>query len=379
MNQLTGTIKSITPHRGYRPSLDIQLEIINPDDDHLVFTWMLARAAVSFSRNTKAVPSRGEARDLGIAVPRYTLPQFRKTTMTNFVLPLDDLLVQDLEKERDGINVILYLSVTFSAIANSSQGVTGPQQLVSGTLADPNYGGQDALRVVPSSEWEEIIDGLHIPDMDFQRKLEEYADQGEQKLKELDATLKSAKEAAELIGIVEHAKFFEEEALNHKRSAGWWLAVTVLLAAIACSAAGWNFYRAESLIKDAVAERSDIHKVSATDTRSDGFVGLEVQLTVAKIIILSILLSAAVWTGRVYKTHRHNFVINRHRRNALSTFQTFVTGTADPQTKNAVLLQATTCIFGPQNTGYISQEKEADGYPQILEIVRGVGSSGKKD
>jgi hypothetical protein len=378
MNQLTGAIKNIAAQRGFRPSLDIQLEIVNPDDIQLDFTWMLARVAVSFSRNTKTGPSRGNALELGIAVPRNTLPQFRKTTTTNFVLPLDDLLVKDLETARGGINVIVYMSVAFNAIANGPQGVSVSQQLVSGAVADPNYGGQDTVRIVPSSEWEEIIDGLHIPDMDSQRKLEEYAIQGEQKLKELDSTLKSAKEAAELIGIVEHAKFFEEEALDHKRSAGWWLAVTVLLAAIASFAAGWNFYKAESLIKDALA-KSDVHKAASADTKPDGLVGLEVQLTVAKVIILSILLSAAIWTGRVYKAHRHNFIINRHRRNALSTFQTFATGTADPQTKNAVLLQATTCIFGPQNTGYISQEKEAEGYPQILEIFRGVGSSGKKD
>jgi hypothetical protein len=340
---------------------------------------MSARVAVSFSRNTKAAPSRGDALDLGIAVPRYTLPQFRKTTTTNFILPLDDLLVKDLEAARGGINVIIYLSVTFSAIASTPQGAPASQQFLSGTLADPNYGGQDALRIVPSSEWEEIIDGLHIPDMDFQQKLEEYSIQGEQTLKELHTTLKNAKEAAELVGIVEHAKFFEEEALDHKRSASSWLAATLLLAAIASFAAGWNFYKAESLIKDAIAEKSDVHKTAPTDTKPDGLVGLEIQLTVAKVIILSILLSAAIWTGRVYKAHRHNFIINRHRRNALSTFQTFATGTADPQTKNAVLLQATTCIFGPQNTGYISQEKEAEGYPQILEIVRGVGSSGKTD
>jgi hypothetical protein len=96
---------------------------------------------------------------------------------------------------------------------------------------------------------------------------------------------------------------------------------------------------------------------------------------VAKLIVLSILLSAAIWTGKIYKAHRHNFIINRHRRNALSTFQTFAGGASDTQTKNAVLLQATTCIFGPQNTGYISQDKESEGSPQILEIIRGVGSA----
>jgi hypothetical protein len=378
MNQLTGVIKSITSHRGFRPSLDIQLEISTSDEGQFVFTWMSARVAVSFSPNTRTGPSRGDALDLGIAVPRYTLPQFHKSTVTNFTLPLDDLIVKDLEKARGGINVILYLSVTFNAVVSSPQAAQPLQQFIGGVLADPNYGGQDAVRIVPSSEWNEIIDGLHISDVDFQTKMEEYAVQGKQKLDELNATLKSAKEAAALVGIVEHAKFFEEEALNHKRSGAWWLAITLLLAVAAAAAAGWNFYKAESLMSDSVVEKEklDATKTSATEKKPD--IGLEIQVTVAKIVILSILLSAAIWTGRVYKAHRHNFIINRHRRNALSTFQAFAAGASDDiQTKNAVLLQATTCVFGPQNTGYIGQDKESEGYPQILEIVRGVGGSNK--
>jgi hypothetical protein len=377
MNQLTGTIKSITPHRGYRPSLDIQLEISSSDEEQIAFTWMSARVSVSFSKNTKASPSRGESLDLGLAVPRYTLPQFRKSTVTNFILPLDDTLVRELEKGRGGMHVILYLSVTFNAIISGTQVVSMLQQLTSGVVADPNYGGQDAVRIVPSSEWQEIIDGLHISESDPRRQLEEYAAEGKQVLNELTTTLKSAKESAGLLGIVEHAKFFEQEALDHRSAARWWLSATLLLAAVAAFAAGWNFYKIESLFTDVIAGKTAVHQTNGADAKPD--VGLEIQLTVAKIIILSILLSAAIWTGKVYKAHRHNFVVNRHRRNALSTFQTFATSASDAQTKNAVLLQATTCIFEPQNTGYISADKESEGYPQILEIIRGVGSPGKKE
>ena len=44
---------------------------------------------------------------------------------------------------------------------------------------------------------------------------------------------------------------------------------------------------------------------------------------------------------------------------------------ADEQTKNAVLLQATKCIFSAQNTGYLGQpDKDSEGGPQILEVWR---------
>ncbi len=377
MNQLTGAIKGITPYRGYRPSLDIQLEISSTDEEHIAFTWMSARASISFSKNTKTSPARGEARDLGFAVPRNTLPQFRKSTVTNFILPLDDILVSELENARGGMHVILYLSVSFNAIVSGAQAAPLPQQFTSGAVADPNYGGQDAVRIVPSSEWQEIVDALHVSDTDPRRKLEEYAAEGKQTLNELTTTLKSAKESAGLLGIVEHAKFFEQEALDHRSSARWWLWATLFLAAVATFAAGWNFYKIESLFTDVIAGKAASHPTNATDAKPD--TGLEIQLAVSKVIILSILLSAAIWTGKVYKANRHNFVVNRHRRNALSTFQTFATSASDAQTKNAVLLQATTCIFGPQNTGYISADKESEGYPQILEIIRGVGNPSKKE
>jgi hypothetical protein len=192
-------------------------------------------------------------------------------------------------------------------------------------------------------------------------------------LKELEGTVKAAKEAAEIVGIVAHAKFFEEEALSHKRSAYVWLVVTIILAGLAGAAAWLNFDRMSRIVAAAAAGNAN----SANTTKPEGLLGLEVQLTVAKLIILSILLSASIWAGRVYKSHRHNFVINRHRRNALSTFETFARATDDVQTKNAVLLQATNCIFGPQNTGYISQDKESETYPHILEIIR--GNPAKKD
>jgi hypothetical protein len=75
---------------------------------------------------------------------------------------------------------------------------------------------------------------------------------------------------------------------------------------------------------------------------------------------------------RTYRAHRHNYVINKHRQNALQTFRAFSQqANADPATKSAVLLQATQCIFAPQATGYTTQEADSN-YSPIIEIVRAV-------
>ncbi|HLJ28774.1 MAG TPA: hypothetical protein VKY85_18845 [Candidatus Angelobacter sp.] len=380
MDQLTGKIISLTPRHGYVPSLDIQIEISDSEEDEQVaFVWMLARVAVSFSLNTKEMPSRSNAVDVGIAVPRYTLPHFRKSTTTNFQMPFDERLLADLENAREGRDVVLFVSVNFSAIVKNPRTVAALQELPrGGVIADPRYGGQEMVFVVPRSQWVEIIQGLGLSVVDRQKNLDEYEAKGRQTLEDLNATLHAAKEAAKLVGIVEHARVFEEEAHSHRRSANWWLSFTIILALCAGTVAYVNFVNTERLVAHVISERPDAQNGKPAEARV-GLTGLEIQLSVAKLIILSILLSGSIWAGRVYKSHRHNFVINRHRSNALSTFQTFATSSSDPQIKNAVLLQATTCIFGPQNTGYIGQEKEAETYPQILEIIRGVGGSAKSE
>ena len=92
--------------------------------------------------------------------------------------------------------------------------------------------------------------------------------------------------------------------------------------------------------------------------------------TVMKVVVLSTAFTLAVACSRIYRSHRHNFIVNRHRRNALRTFQAFANAPeADAQTKSAVLLEATKCIFSQQATVYISSEQDAQP-SQILEIVR---------
>ena len=99
-----------------------------------------------------------------------------------------------------------------------------------------------------------------------------------------------------------------------------------------------------------------------------------IQLAVAKVILFSLLFSALVWTGRVYRSHQHNFVVNQHRQNALTSFETFAKAANDDQTKSAVLLQATNCIFSPQASGYADSAVEAPGSPRIMEIIRNIAA-----
>jgi hypothetical protein len=202
-----------------------------------------------------------------------------------------------------------------------------------------------------------------------------------QTLTEMEAILEASKKAAQSVGIVEHSKFFKEESDGHQRAAYFWLFATVLLAAATVWVGWWNYTHTLDALTQAVArgrtaKEAPIQGHAEEAGEHSANFALQIQLALAKLIIFSILFSAVVWTGKMYRAHRHNAVINRHRLNALSTFEAFVKGTDDPQIRSAVLLQATQCIFGSQSTGYIAGDGETDG-PQVLEIFRSVTEKSK--
>lgn len=171
-------------------------------------------------------------------------------------------------------------------------------------------------------------------------------------VKDIEGTLTAVRRAAEEVGVAQHATHFRDEADQHKRAATKWLYCTTVLAAgavVLAIAAVVEFYKHLPLLSSAQS----------------------IQLAVLKLVVFSIIFSGLIASGRIYRAHRHNYVINRHRQNALSTFETFAKATSDESTKNAVLLQATQRIFSLQPTGYVYQESDGTGGPALWELIPG--------
>jgi hypothetical protein len=193
--------------------------------------------------------------------------------------------------------------------------------------------------------------------MATQQALDGVATQAQASLDELKRNVEVAGKAAEMNALSSYAKFFDKAAVSHKRAAWGWLIATSALFAATVGVAYWLWVRFGEALTNPDA---------LTTAQS-------VQLAVTKVVILSTMFTVAVACSRVYRSHRHNYVVNEHRKNALQTFQAFVNAPeADAQTKSAVLLEATKCIFSQQPTGYISSEQESQS-SQILEIVRQLG------
>ena len=189
-----------------------------------------------------------------------------------------------------------------------------------------------------------------IEDIKIQKKRTD--EESKEYLKELKETLSNAEAAAAQVGISKHSTVFKNEADKHETEAKKWLNWTiVLLFTIAVVSIVVLF-----LIPNSSSETREI-----------------VQFTFTKLVLLSTLFYGPSICSKNYKAHKHNSLLNQHRQNALTTFETFSkAASSDPQTKNAVLLEATHTIFSNQQTGYLNFDKDSDSANRIVEIIKSV-------
>jgi len=170
---------------------------------------------------------------------------------------------------------------------------------------------------------------------------------------EMQDALERVRQAAAEAGVAQHAIHFKSEAELHEKQSLWWLGATILFALATIAYALWSLG----------PQLNDLSAVT---------VPRAIQLIVPRLVVIFVLTFGLVWSARNFAASRHNFVVNRHRQNALSSFETFVKGAGDPQTKDAVLLQATQSIFAPQDSGFVRNENTPSPGSQIVEVVRGV-------
>ena len=191
---------------------------------------------------------------------------------------------------------------------------------------------------------------------DLETQKEKSKIESESKLKELNSIIENAKSFATQAGVSKHSTLFKSEADFHETEAKKWLGYTVIiLFAIAVVAIGLAFVGLE------FKENNQI-----------------VQFTITKVVVLTALFYGLSITNRNYKAHKHNAIMNKHRQNALTTFETFSgAASADDQTKNAVLLETTHSIFSNQQTGYLKTEGESESNNKIIEIIKGVTTKGE--
>ena len=171
-------------------------------------------------------------------------------------------------------------------------------------------------------------------------------------LADMQGALEKVREAATEAGVAQHAIHFKDEAESHRKQSYWWLGAAVVFGAVTI---GYALYSLGPQLHDIALNAPT---------------GRLIQLALSRVIVISILSFGLIWCARNYAASRHNSVINKHRQNALSTFETFVKATSDIQTKDSVLIQATQSIFAPQPSGYLKRDREPQHSSQIIEVIR---------
>lgn len=203
---------------------------------------------------------------------------------------------------------------------------------------------------------EENIKKLNAVIAETSKKSEEYLKVLGEQNETANRLIESMKSAAAQSGVSVFTQDFQDEADKNDDTAKIWLGVTIGLSVLTLGAL-LVFY----FVK--IEERDLLHMLP---------------MLACRMIAITVLFTATVWCGRMYKAMRNQAIQNRHRWLGLKTFRAFVEATQDNQTKDAVLRETTHTIFTATPTGLISESGQGDIDPSIVQIAGGMlGAQGQ--
>ena len=167
-----------------------------------------------------------------------------------------------------------------------------------------------------------------------------------------DLKLKMQNQLAET-SVSQYKGIFEAQAKKHQNMAWVWLGVTSLLTVVFGGIFWW-------LLQGLEPAGSDLSSV--------------LQNLLTKGFFLSLVYLLLHRCIKNYTAEKHLETVNRHRQNALKTFDAFVDAAeGDRETRDAVLLAATNCIFDANQSGYLSvktsRSESASPIPQVVKAI----------
>ncbi len=174
-------------------------------------------------------------------------------------------------------------------------------------------------------------------------------------LSSMKSALGEVQDAAKKAGVAQHATHFNDEANLSRNIALGWLGTGVAFGAGAAAYVVWHVEPALLGLTEPTAMQL-------------------IQAAIPRLLIVFVLTFGMIWSAKNFTSSAHNYVVNRHRRNALASFQTFVEGASKPDIKDAVLMQATHAIFTPQDSGFAKGDVPNPA-SQVVEVFRGVKES----
>ena len=208
----------------------------------------------------------------------------------------------------------------------------------------------------------DAVEKLNV-ETDRSQKQSDQTEQNEAQRQEEFNQLKSQlKEQLAKESVSEFAEIFDKQAKEHHKAARWWLISTVGLIGVFGILFYWLF---------------NALKLGGTE-----WVGV-FQNIFTKGFFLSLVYLVLNRSIKNYTAQKHLEVVNRHRQNALETFERFVSSAARQETKEEVLLAATNAIFDANQSGYLATKirgsESVNPIPQVIKAVMPSSSSTRSE
>lgn len=176
---------------------------------------------------------------------------------------------------------------------------------------------------------------------------------------ESEKILSEIRQVAAEQGVSQQAIYFRDEAASHETKANDWQFYTIWVAV------GLGLISVAGIF---------LHKIPFIAPTN---IYESIQLSISKILIFGVVAFMLVLCSKILMSHKHNYVVNKHRQNALLTFNSLVEAARGDDRKDIILTHAAACIFSPQETGYVKQAGPGDGNtPKLIEIAPKIGGSG---
>jgi hypothetical protein len=198
------------------------------------------------------------------------------------------------------------------------------------------------------SSVKQLTDSLTSSKADFEKTISAVKD-SYNKASEAYAAA-SAISTRELITV--EAEHFDEEHKIHRTAFGLWIA-------------GLGLSLAAMVLYILYFVESDLGTLPDKSTAGD---------VLKHAIPRALVFFGGFWliafTARGASSERHNWIVNKHRVNALRTYKSVLSSTTDQHVKDVLLVQAASTIFLPQSTGFLKDEVPASDSPKLSELVK---------
>ncbi|WP_147395196.1 hypothetical protein [Azospirillum cavernae] len=172
------------------------------------------------------------------------------------------------------------------------------------------------------------------------------------KRSEIDNIVAAAREASVKAGVAHFTHDFNDAAEMHGNAAKNWLIATGIIACLTAIFAFLSFF---------------------IEISHDASVAFFINRISSKLVFLGLFLAATIWCGRLYKAAKHQEATNRHRANALKTFQAFVQAAGTEPIREAILMETTRSIFAITPSGYLdSNDVSIEGGAKVVEVVKNI-------